>query len=450
MHTSKTRRRWFRAATVAAAFAATGALGGCSDFLAVENPGAIETEDLNDPKYIGLLVNGVIGEFQPMLPTVAYYSAVFTDELRNHHNFFEEKLIDQRNVTPDNATYVTLVYNPMHRTRFMADSAASYLRAFLADSAGRDLRLARVQAYGGYSYVLLGETLCGSPINVGPVLSSTELLTQAVTRFTDVLSITDAARALPTATAGQKATADSLANLARVGMARAYLQMGNKAKALEFALQVPAAYEFRSYYSINSARENNPIFGRLSQVGSLSGGLDFTPWATVNSDPRVPRPTATEATLDGIRANIPNSPLQYSTYNNTVVGAEFSREGWLRIASGLEAQYIAAEAAGPTAATIAFVESRRVIDPTGRAAAATTTANFMANLREQRARDFYLSGHRLGDLRRYKAQYGVDLFPSGPYENSTSGEVYGSLTNNQTCFPLSAAEISGNPNVPKT
>lgn len=450
MHNLKTRRRWLRAA-IAAALAAPLVAAGCEDLLTVDNPGVVETPQLEDATYRNVLVNSVVGEFQPVFPLVAYYSAVFTDELRNHHNFVEERLVDQRNVLPENATYVTLVYNNLHRTRFLADSVDQYLRGFSADSAGRDLRRARVNAYGAYTYMLMGEIMCGSPINMGPLLPSDSLLKIAVSRADEAISIATAAKAVTTPPAGVVASADSLANFARVIAARAHLNLGNKAQAQALAALVPANFEFRAYYTESTpARQNNPIFGRLQQVGSISAGLDFTPWATVTRDPRIPRPATNEATLDGIRAFVPNSPLSYSTYNDSITGANFTNGGWIRIASGLEARYIVAEAGGPTATSIAFVESRRAIDPTGRAAAATTTANFMENLREQRARDFYLDGHRLGDLRRYKAQYGVDLFPRGPYENSTTGESYGSQTNDQTCFPISAAEIQRNPNIPKT
>jgi hypothetical protein len=447
MHNLKTRRRWLRVA-IAAALAAPAAAAGCGDLLDVDNPGVVETPQLEDPTYRNVLVNSVVGEFQPVFPLVAYYSAVFTDELRNHHNFVEERLVDQRNVLPENATYVTLVYNNLHRTRFLADSVDQYLRTFAADSAGRDMRRARVNAYGAYTYMLMGEIMCGSPINAGPMLSSDSLLKIAVSRANEAIAITNAVKAAPNP---PTAAADSFANFARVIAARANLQLGNKAEALALASQVPVGFEFRAYYTLSTpARQNNPVFGRLQQPGSLSAGLDFTPWATVTADPRIPRPATVEATLDGGRVFVPNSPLSYSTYDGTLIGGPFATDGWIRIASGLEARYIVAEAGGATATSIAFIESRRTIDPTGRAAAPTTDANFMETLREQRARDFYLDGHRLGDLRRYKAQYGVDLFPRGPYENSTTGETYGSLTNDQICFPISAAEIQRNPNIPKT
>jgi len=436
--------RLARCAFAAAALALGGA--GC-DLLEVDNPGAIQEPALNDPRYIPLMVNGVIGEFQPTLPVAAYYTAVFADELRNHHVFFEERLIDQRRVGPENATYVAFVYNVLHRSRFMADSVASRMKVLLADSASRDARLARVQAYGGYNYVLLGEWLCESPVNGSRPYSSQELLRDfALPRFDEAISIATAARNRPGATAAQIASADSIINFARVGAARAALWLGDKPRAVSYATGVPAAFEFRAYFSENSARENNPLWNRFSNgSGNTSGSVSNTPFAQLN-DPRVPHPAAAERVMDATNAFIPNSPSGWSTFNNTEVGAEWSRSGYMRVASGLEARYILAEATGPTAESIAFIESRRLIAPTGVAAAPTTAGNFLAMLREQRGRDLFLDGHRLGDVRRYITQYGINLFPTGTYYGTTSGETFG----DQTCLPLSLAEITGNPNVPQT
>ena len=83
----------------------------------------------------------------------------------------------------------------------------------------------------------------------------------------------------------------------------------------------------------------------------------------------------------------------------------------VRVASGLEAQYIVAEAQGPTAATLAFVNARRAA---GLQAPVTLAGDaLMAELRDQRSRDFYLDNHRLGDLRRYQVLPGRSL-PEGP------------------------------------
>ena len=447
MRNGKTRA--LRALLAALALGGLPALGACNDFLTADNPGAIEEPNLNDPRYINLMVNGVVGEFQPAFPLAAYYTAVFTDELRNHHVFPEERLIDLRQVAPENGTFTSTTYNPLHRARFLADSFAIRMTTVLADSATRDLRLARVYAFGGYAYNLLSEYLCESPINVSRPYTPDELRAFAVERFDKAIAIATAAKAVTGATAATQAAADSLIWMAKVGAARASLNSDLKAQAIAYATGVPDAFVYRTFYSENSTRENNPFFGRFSSGagGSNTASLFGTPFEAMAGDPRVPRPAATEALQDAGRQFIPNSPSSFSTYSGTAVGAEFVRSGSIRLASGLEARYILAEAQGATTANIAFVESRR----TGFGAAAqtgttaTTAANYLANLRDQRARDFYLDGHRLGDLRRYLRVHGVNLFPTGAYPGSTTGETYGS----QTCLPLTAAEINGNPNVPR-
>lgn len=433
----KSCRPWQVAALVALA----GTVGGCNDFLKVQNPGAIEAPKLNSPAYIALMVNGVIGEFQRSLGNVLYYSSLFGDEIRNHHVFFEERLIDLRQVAPENGTFAFFVYTPLQRARFMADSVAGRLKILLGDSAARDLRVARSQAYAGYTYVLLGENLCATPINLSKPYTPEEMFQFAIQRFDDAIAIAAAAKA-----AGASATAaDSIRNVALVGAGRASLGRGDKAKAIAYATQVPAVFEFRAYYSENSAGQNNYYYARFSTgaSGSNTASVSNTPFAGLK-DPRVPTPDTTERMQDATRAFNPNSPSAFSSYSGTPTGADFTKSASIRVASALEAQYIIAEATGPAAATIAFIESRRLIAPAN--TEPTTAANFLTNLRDQRRRDFFLDGHRVGDLRRYKKLYGIDEFQRGAYPGSTTGEQYGPLE----CFPLPLSEINGNPNVPKT
>ena len=102
-------------------------IAACSDFLKVENPGAIEEPNVNNPAYMQLLVNGVIGEFQPTFTSVALYSGVLTDELSNWHGFSENIEIDNRSVGPGNGTAGGAVYSPLQRTRFLADSTTTFI-----------------------------------------------------------------------------------------------------------------------------------------------------------------------------------------------------------------------------------------------------------------------------------------------------------------------------------
>ncbi|HSL69001.1 MAG TPA: hypothetical protein VK864_02105, partial [Longimicrobiales bacterium] len=95
------------------------------------------------------------------------------------------------------------------------------------------------------------------------------------------------------------------------------------------------------------------------------------------------------------------------------------------------------EVQGPTAATLTFVNERRAV--VGKPAVNLTGDALMAELRTQRSLDFYLTSQRLGDLRRYKAKLGIDLFPKGKYP--ITSEVY----SDAQCFIVPLAEKATNP-----
>ncbi|MBA2571648.1 MAG: hypothetical protein H0V06_01285 [Gemmatimonadetes bacterium] len=453
-HCFNRARRWHRAATLGVVLAASGVLAGCDGLLEVENPQAIAPEQLDDRVNLNLLTNGVVGDFQRAFDDLAYFSGVFTDELRNHFTFVEEPQIDQRDVTPGNGTAAGLVYNQLQRARGLADSTAVRLQRVLGDSANSDLRLARVLAYGGMTYVLMAETLCEAPVNLSRPYTPEELFRDfALPRFQQAIQVATAAQAAAAAqapaTAGSRRTvagADSIINFARVGAARAALNLGNKQQAVQFASPVPTGFLLNANYSDNSSEENNFVFARLTNT--VSASVAGTPFEGLK-DIRVPIPASAGATGTGFSRFQPNSPTAYSTYTGTLPGGEFTRGSNIRVASGLEAQYIVAEAEGLNAKNLAFINARRAIGGEPALPATITPARFLAAVREQRRIDLYLDAHRLGDLRRYRAQFGdniedINKFEQGPYLESTTVSFA-----NQYCFPVSASEMAGNPNYPR-
>jgi hypothetical protein len=145
---------------------------------------------------------------------------------------------------------------------------------------------------------------------------------------------------------------------------------------------------------------------------------------------------------------VPYSPRGYSTYiypasatssNWSGSGGAIVQNSNIELASGLEAQYIVAEASGPTAATASFVNARRAY---GKELPLGPGDDVMAGLREERRRDFYLRATRLGDLRRYKTEGIGDFFPSGVHPNAGWG-LYGTAT----CYIIDQAELNANSNV---
>jgi hypothetical protein len=456
-----------RRSAVIGVLALAGSAGACSDFLAADNPAAVQVDRLSDTSLVDLMHNSAIAGLGGSANFwYAWLSGTFTDELRNTHVFSDEMLYDQRRVTVDNSYNSVFTYGPIQRARWLADSVAGRMRTIYGDSASRDARLARVHAISGYQLIRLAEGWCEVPISTAEQvysapIPSAQLFQMAEQRFQSALDVAAASKVANqglTTTLGQRwsLAADSIRNLANLGMARAALGRDDRAKAASFAkLVAPIGtatnWEWRIYYNANLALGlGNTFAERLSgSAGSISGAISNTPFLGLD-DPRVPHPRNPDGTplAEGTMSGnfvVPNSPPSFSTYNGTLIGADFTYEASMRFASLLEAQYIIAEAEGPTATNIAFVESRRLAFPSSTAQTPTTPLNYMENLIEQRGRDFFIDGHRIGDLRRWDKFHGIThRWPTGPYPGSATA-TYGDVK----CWPINAAEIVNNPNVPK-
>lgn len=403
----------------------------CSDLLDVSDPGAIQAEQLGDPALENLIVNGVIGEFQVAYGSYALWSGVLADEIFTDHTNVAVREFSLHNFIDLNDTNEG-VYVNLQRTRQSADDASQRLKDILGAGASSSINLARVYAYGAYAYVLLGEGFCEAPVNVSAPLQPDELLSRAIARFDSAITTATAYRA-GTTVAANIAAANDIINMSNVGAARAALKMGDLAKARTYALLVPAGYEKLALYSANSVRENNPVHRPARTADPFVG---IHPTFLGLNDPRIPTLATARLGLNSNPIFPPQKPSQYSGWSgSTVTTIDITTH--IKFASYLEAQYIIAEANGPIASTLAFVNARRAAGnqpPVDLAGAA-----LMAELRNQRARDFFLAGQRLGDLRRY-LEAGIDLFPKGKYP------VFSDFYGENKCFLVPLSEKAGNPN----
>jgi hypothetical protein len=408
-----------------------GGTAACSSLLDVTNPATFGDESLNASLVAPQLVNGVVARFQAMYDDLALNSAIITDEAVSGHNFPTVHDVDLRNVTKENSADV---YERIEPTRAAADSFAARLTRVYGDSASRSLSLARVQAYGSLTYAIMGEFLCPSPVDPNsdkiPVDSMFKI---AVTQGKKSIATATAYRALAGA---NRTAADSILNLANLAVARAYLNLGDNTNAASFAGQVATAFDLRAYYDANNVLN---IFNASTTGTNRNLGVDA---AFRNlDDARVRhRPDSVTGHDQTTFLYLPFLSPSFGGYNATTTSG-FTLATNIRVASGLEAQYVKAEAEGPTVANIAFVEGRRTAFPSTTAATPTTVANYTANLRDQKRRDFFLDGHRLGDLRRY-LKGGDNYFPTGQHPNQIRGGSYGT----STCFTPTDAEIVGNTN----
>jgi len=426
MNANPSRR--LRLSATAAALLIGLASAGCDNLLDVTNPRYISEDQLTDPALEQLVVNGVVGEFQYAYGYYGLYSSAMTDEAFFDHTQVDIRELTLRNIRDANSVDAA-IYSNLHRARQSAEDAVVRLTAMLGDAnAAKSLNVATVMAYGAYAYTLLGEGFCESTVNLSAPMTSDQMLQRAVTMFD---------QAVATATAsGSSAAATDIINMARVGAARASLKLGDGTKAATYASQVPAGYEKWAFYSANSVRENNIV----NVPAGVSGAwFSMGPSFLALEDPRAPRTTLT--TLRGLNSNpiVPTQkPYMYSGWSATAVNDRIVVDTDIKFATGLEARYVVAEAQGATAATLAFVNERRAVG--GKTAVDLAGNDLMAELRVQRSLDLYLTGQRLGDLRRYKAKSGIDLFPTGKFP--VTNDVY----SDATCFVVPLTEKNSNPN----
>lgn len=424
-----------RFAGTLAALGLAGALGACSDLLEVTNPGAIHENTPDDPKMVEEVLNSPMAEFQRMYTDMAYWGGLLADELVNGHNYFQRMEFDLRRFDRYNSQ-LTEVYNPVQRARALGEDIVVRALAANGDALLSDVRYARALAYTGYSNVVLGELFCHAPVSPNEdKLTSDEILERSLKYFEDAIAVGEAALAKAT-TDSERAEAEKVINLARVGGGRAALNLGDMAKAIAFAEAVPEDFVAWNYHSDNASHMYNFFYAATTGTNHHVG-LD--PAFLGLNDPRI-RYNPVGRTGHN-QSTILFTPYQSSSYSGWTKDGEdkpFERTTHTRLASGLEARYIVAEAGGMSDAELRdFINERRAVGNQP----PYTGDDLRRELREQRRRDFFLDGHRLGDLRRYKKLYGIDLFPKGQHPNPDWG-TYGDME----CYVPHNNERVGNKN----
>ena len=396
-------------------------LTSCDDILSVNDPGAIQSDQLNDPALEQLIINGVYSEFQFAFNYMTLSASILSDEVYTDHTNIDHREFALFEIRPSNALN-SATYTNLQKARVAAEDAVVRFQSF---DNPNPINIAEAYAYAGYANLMLGLHFCSVPINGGPAQPWQEIIERAVTHFNSAI----------TAATGGSEAAIRIANMARVGLGRAHLQLGNDQQAISAVQNVPADFEFLVYRSSNSSRETN-----LNAAQWISSD----PWLGV--DPRFqnlndPRLRHIEQPKFGLNSNpvyVPFKPRAYEGWTADEAQPIDLNTGYI-LASGLEARYIIAEASGANAQTLNLVNERRAVG--NQDAVNLSGGELMAELREQKARDFFLTVHRLADLRRYLDRYGVDMFPTGNYPFGNS--AYGSAR----CFIIPQSELSGNPNL---
>lgn len=449
-------------------------LSACDEILKVDNPEEISIEELDDPSLLNAQVAGVQAVFAEHMSndeaSMTQAQAFLTDEQLTGLNWEDWQRVNQRIVIYTEGPDYELWQQPSEIIR-NAEEVLVRLEAQSPNPAG-DRRIALVEALAGYGYVFVAETMCqavfGPPDDLGSTLySPLEVFALALPHFQRAVQV------------GGAAGDAKLVDLARVGLARAYLSLGDFANVIANASQVGAGFQYWIEYSATDDALNNNLF---NEVHGSNHTIGMSPWFLQGTygtqdlidtqiDPRIQHTSRYSTGHDASTLLYkPYQGLRFSGYTGKTIAPPsvacpnctgaiegsgddgdvllFQKDTNVLLADYLEAQHHMYEAmmrqGGNDAVVNAFVNTRRAV---GNEAAATLSGDqLFAELRRQRGRDLFMGGFRLGDLRRWARDGIGNFFPTGAHPNpDRPPAVYGPWT----CFPLPLEEYEGNDNLTK-
>ena len=399
----------------------------CEDLLQVDLPTKVAAENLDNPSVAEVLVNSAIGEFECAFSQYVAASGQLTDELRHSSGWLvmtewdHRKIGQDRDVRECNTNFGYGVFTPMQKARFSAESSRARLEGWDdADVSERTEKIATVAAYGAFSRAILGEAFCEMTIDVGPIMSKTEMMQNAEAALGEAMSL------------AQASGRTDLAEAARIRRAAVRLNLGDNSGAVSDAMAVPdgfrldANYSSADFYRYNRIYQHNHVDGFISpEFNDESGqptvdGENPTFGGVV--DPRV------ESTVSGIGQD--GSPLRlihkYPAWTSPIA-----------IANSAEAKLIIAEVElGQTAVDIINGFHAAAGLPAYEPANVADNAEVMAQVMEERTRELFLEGRRLPDFLRHDLPFATGTHP---YDGNTYGTT--------SCIQIPRRERDSNPNI---
>ncbi len=395
---------------------------GCSDeFVRVTNPNVIDAATVDPAAGATTLALSVQQNWSVAYGWMSLYGAWFSEEANVSDTFPTRNEFGFRTITDLNTSLNADVWTPLSR---VIASAKTVLDLELPGPA-TNINISRAATFRGYAMLQMATDFCSGTFSDGPELTTAQMLDSAIVWLSKGYDVGKA-----------NATTDGIAlsNAALVARARAKLQKGDNAGAAADAALVPAGFQFNMRYTDdagNRARLSNYQWQYSFDRGSIS----VAPWYRQN-DPRVPYRSPGSTTANPQDTNIPGGfyqQIKFPDYASPV-----------RLASKLEADYIAAEASGNTQTQLALIAARRTAAGAAAYAGSTDAVAVKTELFNQRALDFYLEGRRVADMRRSPASIsnttpaGAEYFKPG----------YG-MVGRDVCYPIPRAETDNNKNFKK-
>ncbi|MCO4101580.1 hypothetical protein [Gemmatimonas sp.] len=396
-------------------------LAGCSDFLTVTNPNVINASAIDPVTDAVTLAASAQQNFAVAHGWFAMYQSWMIGEALVAETFPTRNEYGRREVLNTNGSHASDVWQPIS----VALSSASAVLNLTLPTPTTNISYARAATFKGYSFVYMAESFCVGVSNGGGPLTTTQMLDSAIASF---------ARAITVGSANATADGIQLANIARVGLARAQLQAGRTEEAIAAARAVPAGFVF-NIATIDDPAQRTRLGNRLWQFTLDRGSITVAPAYRITGDPRIRFKTPAQHNL------APQDPAS---------GAFFIQDKYpafntpIRLASKLEADYIEAEASG-TAAQLAFIAARRSANDQPAYTGPQEAADVLTEFLDQKGRDFYLEAKRMGDFRRRPMNMRNLPIPGAPYFKAGFAPI-----GNQTCWPLPLQETDNNLNFPRS
>lgn len=416
MHSTTSMRRIVRFSSAVAIVLVAPA---CSqDLLSVQTPNVISEGVIGSSLGVTTLRNGAIQDFivafSGTLDAYAVASGNLGDEIQTTDNFADRFNTDARNSNELLGGALNTTYNNLQLARSNLTGAIEKWTAIKPTTTAFKDSLSEMFAIRGFTETAFAEGYC-SGVPFSKVLASGDF--EYGDPLTNAQILTRASATLDTALSN--ATGATYRSLASIGKARVLLNQGQFAQAAAAVSAVPTAFKYTLFHSIATARQTNGIWSAMYNAGTrytigTSEGTNGIDYLVTPVDPRVPWVPTTNVGFDGTSTNLPRQQ-KYTSQSAPFV-----------LADGIEARLIEAEARlqGATQADRdAMFAQLNTLRATGLTtaiaalpAAPTTQAAAVDMLFKERAYWLYLTGHRLGDMRRLIRQYSraaTTVFPVG-------------------------------------
>ena len=292
------RHRKNRVVRWAGTLAVLAAVVGCNDLLTVQNPQVFTDDAANSDILLPAVAAGAEGDMQVSMDDMAIMSGMLSDEFW-HTGTWSDWLDVSKGRIRKNPPFDGAFSDPqnaMLRARGTAESAIARFRRVLGDTVKTSPLFVTASMARAWADLQLAMAVCEIPPTAGAAtVSDTAIFKQAADSFAAMIPIIQAAHFAKTS------DRDARLNQAYAGLARANLMIGNYPVALQYALLVPAGFQYDAIYSNNSAYQNNQMANQGNATYNRSFSIRDIWWPYIDTiagqmrdpysgqlDPRIP------------------------------------------------------------------------------------------------------------------------------------------------------------------